>query len=398
MKARNISFVVLCPHCKNPFHYIECRFDGGENDSGGWQVDCKECKQLFKVQLQNPRESTTEHRWQVVKEIYDWPGEDDLPIADNRVKHNLLRKKTALTFKTDVAPLFRCAKNGQPLDTKAYQMLETEKSSLQNEWIHMENFLLSSCGPSSDKIMVCIGIECTCGVPHLAVFYAPTYLGANDVTLFRRCLLAHVSNASLEDRLNCLASKSDIMDLLEKLLIRWHYISDQILLATPFIGHQWMKPNEVQEIWDWLFQNLDPAKVTLLTRKATWTSFKNIQKRSGFSFEDLERYGLEDKVVSAGGIKQDSHAKFFAGVSKDGVEILSGSANLLRGPSIENISFHKMTAERFNARYLNILKYVPPPPLKAKKLGDTLLFENGSWKCTTYITLEEQLGCKLWNS
>jgi len=247
--------------------------------------------------------------------------------------------------------------------------------------MNAENYLLSRGGssPSSDYILVCIDIECTCGEPHSAVFYAPTCLGASDVPLSERCLLAHVSKASLEDRLNCLASKSEVMDLLEKLLIRWHYTSDQILLATPFIGHQWMKPDEVQEIWDWLFQNLDPMKVTLLTHKSTWTSFKNIQKKSGLSFEELERYGLEDKVVSAGGVKQNFHAKFFAGVSSDGVEVLSGSANLLRGPSIENITFNKMSAERFKERYLDILEYTPPPPVKNRKSGSVLLFENGGW-------------------
>ncbi len=379
METRNDPFVVLCPHCENPFHYVVCRFVGGENDNGGWKVRCKKCNQLFKVQLQNPGQSSTECRWQVEEEIYEWPEDDDLPTADQCVKHNLPRCKTAWTFNTNAVPLFRCAKSGQSLDVTAYQALQTEAHTLQDTWRQAENFLLARGGRGSDRILVCIDINCVCGEPHSAVFYAPTYLGASDVPLVNRCLLAHVSNASLEDRLNCLASKSEVMDLLEKLLIRWHCTSDQILLATPFIGHQWMKPNEVQEIWDWLFQNLDPERVTLLTRKATWMSFKKIQMQSGLAFEELERYGLEDKVVSAGGTKQDFHAKFFAGVSKDFVEVLSGSANLLRGPSIENISFHRMTTEAFKARYLDILKYAPPPPAKVQGYGDVLLFKDGNW-------------------
>lgn len=382
MNTRNDPFVILCPHCQTPFHYVECRFVGGENDNGGWKVRCKVCKQLFKVQLNNPRESSTEGRWQVEEEYYEWPGDDDIPIANQRIKHNLPRSKTAWAFDTNAAPLFQCTQNGQSLDLKAYQALKTEADSLQDAWTHAENYLLACNGPSSDQILVRIDVECTCGEPHFAVFYAPTNLGASDVPLVDRCLLAHMSNASFEERLNCLASKSVVMELLEKLLIRWHCTSDQILLATPFIGHQWMKPHDIQEIWDWLFQNLDPTKVTLLTRRATWTSFKNIQKQSGLNFDELERYGLEDKVVSAGGVKQDFHAKFFAGVSGNCVEVLSGSANLLRGESIENISFHRMTAEKFKARYLDILKYDPPPALKSRWMGSVLRFKNGHWKHT----------------
>jgi len=387
MKSRNSPFVALCPHCQTPFHYVECRLDG-DNDTGGWKVRCKECDGLFKVELKNPRESSTDCRWQVEEELYDWLGNGgDLPVASHRVKHNIHRRKTAWEFKADSAPLYCCPTTNLALDALAYQALRSESQTLQRAWEQAENYLLACSGPSSDRILVCLDVPCECGNAHSAVFFAPTYLGASSIPLVDRCLLAHVSNVSLDDRLNCLASKSEIMELLEKLLIRWHYTADQILLATPFVGHQWMKPDEIQEIWDWLFQNLDPDKVTLLTRKATWTSFKNIQKQSGLSFEELERYGLEDKVVSAGGVKQDFHAKFFAGVSRDSVDVLSRSANLLHGTSIENISFHKMTVQKFQACYLDVLKYAPPPPLKTGRSRDVLRFENGDWKYTVLKSL-----------
>jgi len=127
-----------------------------------------------------------------------------------------------------------------------------------------------------------------------------------------------------------------------------------------------MKSTEILGVWDWLFKNADAERVTLITRKATWTRFRNAHNESGVSFADLERYGLQEKVVSEGETKQDFHAKFFAGVSTDGVELLSGSANLVRGPSIENISFHRMSLERFQDRYLNVLKNYAWPIAEAK--------------------------------
>lgn len=383
MDTRLLLRSVLCPHCQAPFKFSMVRFVGGENDNGGWKVRCQKCSEVFKVHVRNPRESECESRWQVEEEFLDWPVDDDLLEANAGVVHNLAKNPAEWCFNEQAAPLFCCTKSFIPLDSEAYKSLKKEAKSLESAWLTAQNMLLALSGPSSDEILVRVPVDCSCGEPHSAVFYAATRLGASTEPLVDRCLLAHVSNASLESRLDCLASKSDVMELLEKLLIRWHCTSDQIFLATPFIGHQWMKPEHVEEIWNWLFKNLDPSKVTLLTRSATWKSFKNIKRQGEVSFEELERYGLEEKVVSGGAVKQDFHAKFFAGVSKDSVEVLSGSANLLRGPSIENISFSTMTPERFQARYLDILKFELPVSKRSRGIDSALIFEAGKWKHTT---------------
>lgn len=384
MNIRKTAFAALCPRCQNPFHYTECKYVGGENDDGGWKVKCKSCNQTFKIGIQNPRESYTDLGWQIEDRFYEWPS-DDLPMATEVVAHSLQMRKVVWNFNKNSTPLYICKACGQSLDELAYNLLEKERGSLQKSWLNAENYLLAASGPSSDHILISLTVTCGCGASGSAIFNAKTNLGASSVPMYERCQLVHVGNAEFEDRLNCLASKSEVMELLEKLLIRWYAACDQIFLATPFVGHQWMRKGDVQEIWDWLFRNLDPDRVTLLTRRATWTSFKNMQNASGMGFDELERYGLEDKVVSSGITKQGFHAKFFAGVSNEMVEVFSGSANLLRGPSIENVSFKRMSVDQFENKYMKVIGYGGLLKPSTRRAGDVLMFdENSGWRHTYF--------------
>jgi hypothetical protein len=171
------------------------------------------------------------------------------------------------------------------------------------------------------------------------------------------------------------------MQLLEKLVIRWHLTADQILIAAPFIGHQFMGVEDKRKIWDWLIQNLDPRKATLLTRKATFTDFKKTLAAEGLDYEELKGYGLEDRLISSGVNKQNFHAKFYVGLSEDVTEVLSGSANLLRGPSIENISFSRSTGAEFAAHYLEKLKAkIPLSPVNGRQY-EIVRQRDGVWSC-----------------
>jgi hypothetical protein len=85
--------------------------------------------------------------------------------------------------------------------------------------------------------------------------------------------------------------------------------------------------------------------------------------------------------------KQDFHAKFFAGISEEMCEVMSGSANLVRGPSLENISFRSMPKAAFEQRYVMRLKLqkglpaAPPRPRRWVLIDQT----TGSWRATEVI-------------
>ncbi|QKE41598.1 MAG: hypothetical protein HO274_09935 [Ferrovum myxofaciens] len=230
MHTHSSSFVATCPNCKEPFHFTQVNFTG-MNDCGHWKVKCIQCEKPFLVPIQNPRESYTDKRWQILECLDEIPTGDSAELTTDIVLHNLQRDKTTWTYDYDAAPLYRCPLEGCNLDISAYSQLQSVADQVQEAWCGAENFLLSSHG-AVDQILVSVDIVCSCGSPHTSTFYAPTYLGASDVPLSERCLLANVQGANLEDRLNCLASKSEVMDLLEKLVIRWQLTADRILLAT----------------------------------------------------------------------------------------------------------------------------------------------------------------------
>jgi hypothetical protein len=153
------------------------------------------------------------------------------------------------------------------------------------------------------------------------------------------------------------------MAILEKLLIRWHLTSNSIVVASPFVGHQWMKQAEKMQIWTWLLGILDPGKAAFITRGKEFTSFRSLlQEVDGLDYRVLQEYGLESKLVAADTKKQDFHAKFFIGMDDERCEVLSGSANLLNGKSIENLSFKAISPERCASRYLDKLNVQLPTP------------------------------------
>ncbi|WP_242665717.1 hypothetical protein [Paraburkholderia ginsengiterrae] len=304
-------------------------------------------------------------------------------MATEIVEHNIPRTKTNWEFDCDAVPLYICSATGAALDAAAYSSLKAAAGQVDRAWRSASDYLLSGGDGGRDHVLVCVDVPCECGRSHKATFYAPKRLGADFTPLHERCLLGDIRNTRLEGRLNGLFSKTEIMQFLEKLVIRWHLTADRILIAAPFVGHQYMKTEDKRRIWDWLIRNLDTKKSTLLTRKATYTSFKKTLEAEGLDYDELQGYGLEDKLISGGVTKQDFHAKFYAGLSDGATEVLSGSANLLRGPSIENISFATMTQADFTARYLEKLKVAIPTAASRRLPYEIVKSEGGSWICTS---------------
>ena len=166
------------------------------------------------------------------------------------------------------------------------------------------------------------------------------------------------TNQTIESRnINTLASKSDCLAILGKFLARWNNIADQIILVTPFIGTQYQNAEKLANEWKWLFDRADARKTRLITRKSTLTQFKKKYPDLGIDEEIWQKYDLEEKIIK--GMKEkpnNFHAKFYAGFIGDKVELLSGSFNLVGGPSYEQISFEVVDKESFISKYLTPLK------------------------------------------
>ena len=89
--------------------------------------------------------------------------------------------------------------------------------------------------------------------------------------------------------------------------------------------------------------------------------FKKAQDSTGIPYELLVEWGLLEPLIEAMETEkmtffQKSHAKYYVGVFDDYVEVLSGSFNIHKGPSFENISFRKYDKTFFRERYLHMFK------------------------------------------
>jgi hypothetical protein len=348
---------------------------GGVNDDGAWAVECESCAKRFAVPVKNPEYSKPNVGWR--HEPIEWPCPELVPLTEC-VEHSSPRRWTNWQFSLGAAALYTCARSGDPLEEAAYAVIKEDRRALDQTWHNLEQYLAGSATASDDRILLICDVPCQCGQQHIAVFYAPTLIKkSHALPMDERCLLAHISGTDLEDRLSCILSKSDAMDLLEKLLIRWQLTCRAIVVASPFVGYQRLKPEARQSLWDWLLANLDPEKAMLLTRGGTWKEFKGLQDAAGMKFEELERYGLVSPLVGKG--KHDFHAKFFAGVAPEATEVASGSANLVRGPSFENLAFQRMSEQRFQRRYIDVLKQQLPVGNDRRPKWVLTKTHDGSW-------------------
>lgn len=348
---RQANKVALCPHCEAPFHYIEFKAIGGINDHDLAAVECASCRKTFAVPVMNHELFRTQQH-QKVRKIETTAGQ--LPESKSIVEHNIPRDRTNWNFNPTTSALHVCPRTAFSLEEAAYAVLTQTRGDLLRAWRTLENYLAKSGGLGDNKVVLTCDVSCPCGTPHMAVFYAHTYVMAHEKPpLDERCLLAHITGTDYEDRLTCILTKSEAMELLEKLLIRWSLTCHAIVVTSPFVGYKYLATDQKNNLWDWLHANLDPTKAMLLTRGATWKEFKTLRDAEGIPYETLESFGLTSPLV--GSKKTDFHAKFFAGVAQERVELLSGSANLVKGPSFENIAFTRMTEDRFKSKYMDVL-------------------------------------------
>lgn len=378
MKVDIKPHVAICANCEHPQHYNVVSFPGGENDTGFCDVSCRACNTQFSIALKNPSESSQSLPNCTAAYEGSTPNFDR---PKHTVEHDLDLNKLQHKFNAKGIALYNCAITGSPLDEKAYSQFSANLDSILPAYQTADTFSVK--GPGFDRIVVHVSVPCDCGSEHNATFYAKAANGTGIQQTADQYLLADVSATNLADRLEGLFSKTDVMDLLEKLLIRWHLIAQQIIIASPFVGHQYLAAENKMETWNWLLRNLDVERTIFITRKATLTGYKTALKDvEGLDHLELQRFGLESRIVSADTRKQDFHAKFFIGYGPATCEVFSGSANIVSGPSIENVSFRSMPAIDCNEKYLERFNvHIPSPPAN---LSFALVQKDGDcWRART---------------
>ena len=266
------NHVANCPQCDTPHRYTEFKFPM-INDRGSWLVACRNCSHRFVIQLRNPVESHSDQCLIIERfddDINPYKGSADGPGAS--AVYQLDMNADRSRFELDRFVIYRCATSDDDLEKAAFIALREAWPAIADQRGNAMNYMLArSRFHAVEHATITVDVLCSCGGTHQAIFYHPFRLDDSEPPLLEDLLLADVSGADLSDALTGILTKTEVMDALEKLIARWRLFSDQILLATPFVAHQWKSKAERLTIWERLLSRLDPTRTLLVTRGATFT-------------------------------------------------------------------------------------------------------------------------------
>ncbi len=261
--------------------------------------------------------------------------------------------------------IYFCKKCDNNIEDTIYKTLESDFHNIQNEFSSLMNLVIKTY-MYGETVIVQFPIICSCGEKDEAFLYMD--FNHKIIEDSSELLLIGTKNTINSNNLDRICSKSECIEILEKFIFRWTFLYPKVLIATPFVGHQWMKEDELLELWDWMLNTLDPKKTIFITRRATFNKYKKIfENQNGFSLKFLEDYDLDNKVISNYTSKQDFHAKIFAGISKEKIEVLAGSFNLLKGKSVENLTYNTYNEKVFQNNFISKLNI----PIEVKSLENT---------------------------
>ena len=377
MQQRNKNKKVKCPNCQYPHSFTEVIFIA-ENDTGVWEIECNQCDNIFFLKVANPDESYF-HPNYLIKDRHS--NIEGCEFANDIIEYNIDLNEQNSVFNYSGIPIYLCDENDSNLELKAKNALEQNLGDIKKQYVAAINYCLGNRTPNYEFVVIKLKIDCDCMREHIATYYCKFLLNGTIQESLDEYLLADITSTNLEDNIDGLFSKNEIMTMLEKLIIRWNLFKDKIFIAAPFVGHQWLKKGDKLSTWKWLLSRLDHKKTIFLTRKATHTSYKNLLKDvDGLDHGFLEQYNLENKIISAEVTKQDFHAKFFIGMSEGISEVMSGSANLVTGPSIENINFKRLSRKKIESKYMNKLKIDVPKVSSVNRHWIEISYLDGKWQ------------------
>lgn len=336
-----------------------------QDDSGHILGVCNNCSHQFSIYVINPDYSSFSEGATSIGYILEdeATAEDIHKLAEFPNLTQVLSRELDMNRRSHVydyagRSLYECEKCNAGLDGIVFEELRRSFKSIFSEFTAYYDWSLkNSRGLPPEYMFIRMLFNCSCGGGYVA-FLSKPYVESYDFDEcdFSICNVVGAKPLSKTIRPG-VYSKSQIMQWLHKLLVRWTVLFDKIYIIVPFVGHQWMKDQDLVDTWLELILRADPSKVRLVTRKGQLTSFKRAYQQSkGVDYSLLEKLDLASRLLREVVPDSKFHAKIYGAVSKSGCEVFSGSANLLSGPSKEVMHFTELDdIEGFNGAFINPL-------------------------------------------
>ena len=329
---------------------------------------------------------------------------DPSKVIDNYFKS---RRKGELE-QVDPIEIYSCPKCGLLLDEYVSNDLFIDQKINRINELHtsMSNYLLSS-GPDIHWIVIFNDFTCACGWNSTSV-HRKRFVYDIGIDIEREdTKLIHIYNARHD--FEGLLKGGEIKSILTSFFRRWNYLSEFIICCAPFISSK-----RTYGEWEWLTKNLSPFKYFIITRKKSKKLLKELlifllEKDPGILNEpefldalfDLDKFSetimspiwAEDHILTPANF----HAKFYAGVFKDHVEILHSSYNPFyhENRQLETIKFSYLLKDEFLTRFLvpfDIKEISVPPDARlelSNEVGCGVIYKSkDDWEARSWMYQE----------
>lgn len=263
--------------------------------------------------------------------------------------------------------IYSCPKCGSKLDKLALRTLWKKKKWKKVIGAHSSliNYLMGH-GSDTTWFFVFHQIKCYCGWVTYAV-HRMRFMLDPDLPVTRKDLpLVDVVNASFD--VDGLYLGRRIKGMIAAFLNRWNRLADIVLICSPFISSRFTSGE-----WEWLMKQLYSFKFYIITRPPSFGFRKRLpifkilkEKNEKKAIEELAKLALtdlnefEEKVISPLWANENVirrkkfHAKYYAGLFSDHVEMIHSSFNLfeLEERQLENVAFEIYPPAIFYSRFI----------------------------------------------
>ncbi|MCD9544837.1 hypothetical protein GRJ22_03135 [Photobacterium carnosum] len=382
-----------CPNCSSVVTISEaftksCALDNGITvpafDEDGVMIgECSKCNKNFAVDVINPEFSEFSNG--ATKTDYYFNNDE---TGKEELYKNLLNTTTSvegdnklkqyyLNYIYDDYPLYVCNQCGENLERLSLGVFEEKFDLFQKEYYNYVNWSLkNSRGQSPEHIIVKLGFKCSCGNECKSFFFKKYAETVNvEIGDFSICNILGASD--VDNRITSgVYSKNNSVSWLYKLIPRWTLLFEKVYIITPFVGHQWLKSAELMDTWLELINRLDHKKSKILLKYGQFLSFRKAYlKENNIPYETLSEFELGSDLLSELKQTNDFHAKIYCGISRERCEVFSGSANLVKGKSMEVMHFNIFADfDKFNDAFLKPLGIKEDLQLKTR--SHSLLFDS----------------------
>lgn len=376
-----MNFKVLCPQCQNPISCHQVHFPF-MNDFGAMVIECSNCKTkynqkkavnsktrakttYFIVECVNPNESSITEGGEKIN-YYEYDESISLSEAKKDFPNAQIISEIVVTppqklepcSNTDCLslPNMKCS-CGSDLPPYALATLKKENKIIKDGCKGILDMYYKWCWQDYKEMILELAAKCDSCKQDFIAYYARQIKKDSDCNWDAPSFHLVSTNIPINrSQLMGIKTKTECMSILKTFLARWNLIADEILVISPYIGTIHQTDAQLIEDWKWLVDNCEQSKTRLFTKTQTINSIRSTYKSLGIDANLWITYGLEDALIKDFSKINNSHAKVYAGIIGNKVEILHGSANLVKGSSNENFCYDILDYEQFKVSYMDPLK------------------------------------------